>query len=157
MPNHTEAQMNELTHRGANCGHLGFSFGAQACVERPDVWVALRGHDGRHVEHGTRSGIAVLGQSRPFLDTAAGLMFDRDQSKKRRHLIGAPELPAVQHRQHPVGRLVTHRRNRQQTLAVGFQSRMAVDMVIDRLLQPGNFPIQRSQVIVQRLPNQGGA
>jgi hypothetical protein len=95
------------------------------------------GDDGGHEEHGPDTGWPSLGEPRPAQDRRAGLPLHRHQAQIGGELFGGLELVVMQHRQHVVAHLGTDGGYADEQVAVLFQVGVAVNVLVNGLLQLG--------------------
>jgi len=91
-----KADMHQLAHTCAKCGHFRLSFCQQTLVERLDIGVITGGHNRRHIEFGADSGVARFGQARSAFNAGAGLVFDWHHAQISSGLRRILEAPGLQ-------------------------------------------------------------
>ena len=130
--------MQQFSHGGADDLHGRLAVFLQAAGEPSDNLVVLRRHDRRKVECFKDSAVALFGQVRAFL-AGAGFLLARRDACLGSHLAGVFIASEIHFAQQQLCRLFANAGDGQQEVVLGFELRMLIQMLVDFLLQLGDF------------------
>jgi len=130
--------MNEFAHSGAKRGHFGFASGHKSIIDRFDMRVVFGRYNSRHVQYGPDSGWTGFRESGSPQNGRSGLLFNRNQAQIGGKL-SPIETMALDDCQQIGSSLPADGGNTGQKFHVAAQIGMAINMVVDILLQLGKL------------------